>query len=57
LLTDNEKKVINNLVEAWNHFLNLPIEHGDDIQEFKHHIHILQRQIMCRPVRRNMNNE
>ena len=53
-LTPDEKQVIDDLVNAWNNFLKLPIEHGDDVHDFRQNIHHLQRQIMCRPIRREM---
>lgn len=53
-LTEKEYEVLEYLGHAWNSFYSLPIEHGDDTDEFRHHLHILQRQIMCRPVRRSM---
>lgn len=53
-MTDQEKQILEKLADAWNLFLELPNEHGDDLNEFRHHIHILQRQIMSRPTRRTM---
>lgn len=37
--------------------IELPSEHESDIREFQHHLHILQRQVMSRPARREMNND
>ncbi len=53
-LTEDEQNVIKHLVDAWNAFLELPIEHNDDINEFRYGIHTLQRHIMCRPIRGTM---
>jgi hypothetical protein len=54
-MTDLEQTVLSHLVDAWNAFLRLPIEHSDDIDEFRHGIHALQKQIMARPARRDIN--
>ena len=56
-LTDNEQNVLNSLGDVWNSFLELPIEHPDDLNDFKYGIHLLQRQIMCRPIRREINDD
>lgn len=53
-MTDREKQILEKLADAWNLFLGLPNEHNDDLIEFRHHIHILQRQVMSRPTRRTM---
>ena len=52
-MTEHEKAVLNHLVEAWNVFLSLPIEHPDDVTEFRRCIHSAQFMIMARPTRRN----
>ncbi|WP_105430181.1 hypothetical protein [Neorhizobium sp. T6_25] len=51
-LTQKEHDVVAALVEAWNAFLELPIQHGDDISEFRHGIHRLQEKVLARPTRR-----
>jgi hypothetical protein len=51
-LTPEEHEVMVHLVEAWNAFLNLPIQHGDDITEFRHGVHRLQEKVLSRPSRR-----
>lgn len=51
-LTILEQDVIDNLVKAWNSFLQLPIQHGDDITEFRHGIHRLQEKVLARPARK-----
>ena len=56
-MTPKEQKVLNSLVDAWNSFLELPTEHPDDLNDFRYGIHALQRQIMCRPIRREMNDD
>lgn len=54
-MTSDEKKVLDALVSAWNLFMGLPVEHADDNNDFRHHLHILQRQVMSRPARRQLN--
>lgn len=56
-LTEEEQKVMNCLADVWNSFLELPTEHADDLSDFRYGIHVLQRQIMCRPTRREMNDD
>lgn len=56
-MTEQEKIVMDRLVEAWNAFVALPVEHDDDILEFRHGIHRLQEKVMARPVRRALNSE
>ena len=53
-MTENENIVMNHLIEAWNAFLKLPKEHDDDLDEFRHGIHVLQTQIMARSTRRKL---
>jgi hypothetical protein len=53
-MTDSEKIVLTKLVEAWNAFLALPIEHPDDMTEFRHGIHALQEKVLAREARRVM---
>lgn len=54
-LTDEERAVANALATAWNLFLKLPIEHGDDQTEFRHSIHHAQDIVLARPGRREIN--
>lgn len=39
-----QEKVLDKLVEAWDSFIDLPIEekHPDDTNDFRFHIHALQ---------------
>ena len=53
-MTDTEQEIVEMLGRVWNQFLKLPIEHESDIREFQYGIHVLQRQVMCRPTRRNI---
>lgn len=54
-MTDDEKAVVLLLAEAWNAFLKLPVDHGDDTTEFRHAIHRAQEKVMARAGRREMN--
>lgn len=54
-MTQGELDVMEALIDAWNLFVELPVEHGDDAGEFRHHLHILQRQILARQGRRDFN--
>ena len=51
-LTQDERHAISALVYAWNLFAALPVEHADDVDEFRHGIHALQDKILARPARR-----
>lgn len=53
-MTKAEQKCIDSLANAWNLFLELPVEHNDDLSDFRYSIHVLQRQIMARSVRRKV---
>lgn len=54
-MTEQEKLVLDKLVEAWNAFLLLDVEHPDDTAEFRYGIHALQNMILSRPTRREVN--
>ena len=54
-MTDDERAVVLALSEAWNLFLRLPKEHGDDTNEFRLAIHQAQDKILARPGRREFN--
>lgn len=56
-MTDDERKALDLLAQAWNAYLLLPDEGPHDTDEFRAQIHILQRQIMSRPTRRQMRDE
>ena len=49
LLTPEEQRVLDALVEAWNLFMGLPYYHPDDRGEFRMHLHALQYLILMRP--------
>jgi hypothetical protein len=54
LLTDEEGDVVNALAQAWNRFVELPVEHPDDLSEFRSGIHRLQEKVLARPARRQL---
>ena len=54
--TEQEQCVVKALADAWNAFLTLPIEHDDDIPEFRRLIHAAQEKVLARTGRRWMNN-
>jgi len=43
------------LAKVWDEFLALPEEHDDDTREFRQGVHLLQRMILARPARREIN--
>jgi len=47
-LTENEQRVMDLLVEAWNAFCKLPIADDDDIMDFRKAIHDAERIMACR---------
>ena len=49
-LTDQERRVLSLLAEAWNEFLKLPSQHPMEQHEFCHAIHQAQQKVMIRPV-------
>lgn len=57
MLTKQEQEVINKLAEAWNAFIELPVEHDDDLTEFRQGIHRLQEKILARPARNFLNEK
>lgn len=54
-LTEKEIKVAEQAGELWNSFMELPIQHPDDRNEFRFHIHALQNIILYRSASREMN--
>ena len=52
LLGEDEQKVIEGLVTAWNEFVKIEKLHPDEQDEFRHLIHSAQYMIMSRPMRR-----
>lgn len=51
-LSMEERHVLVSLASAWNKFLKLPIEHADDVDEFRRLIHAAQEKVLSRPARR-----
>lgn len=51
-LTEQEKIVMDHLIDAWNEFVRLPIQHPSDSDEAKQAIHELQKLLALRIVRR-----
>ncbi len=48
-LTAEEQVVVDHLKDAWNAFLALPRVHREEVDEFRHKLHDLQRMILSRP--------
>jgi hypothetical protein len=48
-LTPDEQAILDSLVSAWNGFMALPRVHSDELCEFRHKLHDLQRIVMVRP--------
>jgi hypothetical protein len=55
-MTEAEERIFLSLAEAWNAFLQLPVEHADDVDEFRRGIHQLQEKVLARPARREFNS-
>lgn len=51
-LTSTEKEVLNALVEAWNRFLLLSVDHPNERREFLSAIHRAQALVAVRVARR-----
>lgn len=51
-MTEQEHAILQDLTNAWNKFVELPIEHPDQQAEFRTKLHDLQRMIMARPTAR-----
>ena len=56
-MTESERYVVAQLAGAWNAFLALPIQHQDDVDEFRRLIHAAQEKVLARPAIREMNSE
>lgn len=54
-ITTEEHNVVNLLAEAWNRFIDLPVQHGDDVHEFRRIIHADQEKVLARPALRALN--
>jgi hypothetical protein len=51
-MTEKEKNVMDNLIDAWNNFLELESMHPDEKNDFKDGIHKCQYVLMARDYRR-----
>jgi|TARA_R100000093_G_scaffold14552_2_gene8328 hypothetical protein len=54
-LTEQEREVAMRLAAAWDAFCALPVEHPDDIDDFRRAIHAAQAKVLMRPGRRQIN--
>lgn len=54
LLTDVERQALDKLIDVWNLYLQLPVEHPMHQQEFAFYIHGAQRIIFARGINRRM---
>ncbi len=52
-MTEQEKKVVLLLADAWNAFIELPVEHPDDQNDFRGAIHHAQNIVFSRQARRD----
>lgn len=50
-----EIDVAEKLGDVWNHFLNLPVQHNSDREEFMRAIHAAQNIVLSRAARRKLN--
>lgn len=55
MLNEAEGRVIQHLADAWNAYLELPVDHQDAQGEFRHGIHALQAIVFARPAVRAWN--
>lgn len=53
-LTPEELRVINLLADAWNAFVDLPVQHPSHRREMEGFVHSAQRLVMSRPTSRDM---
>jgi len=56
-ITDQERLVVMKLADVWDEFLALPVEHQDDINEFRTAIHAAQKTVLARSGRRELNSK
>ena len=54
-MTEAERALVMALAKVWDGFLELPEEHDDDTREFRQGVHALQRMILARPARCEIN--
>lgn len=51
-LTEKEQAIMDHLVDAWNEFIKLPVQHPSDISEYRTATHTLEMLLAMRVVRR-----
>ncbi len=56
-MNEKEKEIMDNLANAWNIFISLPLEHPDEVNEFRYKIHDIQRMVLIRQYRRTNNTK
>lgn len=57
-MTKKENNLLNLTAKTWNAFLKLPVYNGDDLNDFRFHIHALQNIILARKaIRKNKRNK
>lgn len=56
-LTTAENSLVCSLAEAWDRYVELPIEHPMDQAEFAQIIHDAQARVLIRPARRLLNHQ
>jgi len=54
-MTEQERALVMALAKIWDGFFALPNEHDDDTEEFRRGIHAVQRMILARSGRREIN--
>ena len=54
-VTPEEREVVSALTRAWNLFLALPVEHQDDVDDFRRAIHVANAKVLMRSGRRELN--
>lgn len=52
-MTDQEKEIIDLTAEIWNKYIQLPVQHPCDRDEFCKALHICQHLVMIRETREN----
>lgn len=54
-MTEQENKIIDITSNLWSNIVDLPVQHPDDIQDFRFHIHAIQVMIFARKTLREEN--
>lgn len=53
-LTAGEREALNLTTSLWAALIDLPIEHAEDVGDFRRMIHDIQARILARPARRDL---